>query len=136
MKALRECCIVVPGLLGISFAGAEQGVSPRPDLILQKVVEGMPKGDKQEIRMLVGVIEPGQRTVFHTHPYLVGLYVLEGTFTLEIEGQQPVTVNSGAAMVEPPNLKMTGHNRGTGTMKALLFYVSDPGAPFLHVVTE
>jgi quercetin dioxygenase-like cupin family protein len=136
MKALRECCIVVTGLLGISLASAEQGVSPRPDLILQKVVEGMPKGDKQEIRMLVGVIEPGQRTVFHTHPYPVGVYVLEGTFTLEIKGQQPVTVNSGDAIVEPPNLKMTGHNRGTGTMKALLFYVSDPGAPFLHMVTE
>jgi len=35
-------------------------------------------------------------------------------------------------MVEPPNVKMTGFNKSTtGPMKVVLFYVADPGTPFL-----
>ena len=53
--------------------------------------------------MLIGVIGPGQKAPFHTHPYPVGVYVLEGAFTLEVEPQAPVTIKAGEAMVEPPN---------------------------------
>jgi ABC-type uncharacterized transport system substrate-binding protein len=38
------------------------------------------------------------------------VYILEGAFTLEMEGRAPVTIKAGQAMVEPPNVKMTGHN--------------------------
>jgi hypothetical protein len=43
----------------------------------------------------------------------VTLYILEGAFTLELEGRAPVTIKAGEAMVEPPNVKMTGYNRST-----------------------
>ena len=135
MRALIAAGISVASIF-IASADAEEKVSPRPIVILQKVVEGMPKGDKQEIRMLIGVIEPGQKTPFHTHPYPVGVYVLEGTFTLEVEAQAPVIIKAGEATVEPPNSKMTGYNRGSGTMKALILYVSDPDAPFLKMLSD
>jgi hypothetical protein len=41
---------------------------------------------------------------------------------------------AGEAFIEPPNVKMTGYNRGSETMRALIFYVSGPEEPFLHVV--
>ena len=51
---------------------------------------------------------------------------------MEMEGRQPVTVKAGEGMVEPPNVKMTGFNKSTtGPMKVVLFYVADPGTPFL-----
>jgi quercetin dioxygenase-like cupin family protein len=39
----------------------------------------------------------------------VTVYVLEGAFTLDLEGQAPLTVKAGEAMVEPPNVNMTGY---------------------------
>ena len=60
MRALIAAGISVASIF-IASADAEEKVSPRPIVILQKVVEGIPKGDKQEIRMLIGVIEPGQK---------------------------------------------------------------------------
>jgi len=95
----------------------------------------MPKADRQEVKVLTAVIQPGQKTPFHTHRFPVTIYVLEGTFTLEMEGHPPVTVKAGESMVEPSNIKMTGYNRSTNEpMKVVIFYVSDPDAPFLDVV--
>ena len=49
-----------------------------------------------------------------------------------MEGRQPVTVKAGEGMVEPPNVKMTGFNKSaTEPMKVVIFYVADPGTPFL-----
>ncbi len=102
---------------------------------MTEIVRSMPKGEKQEIRVLTASINPGDRTVFHTHPFPVTLYILDGSFTLEVEGRPSVTISAGQAMVEPTDVKMTGFNRSqTQTMRAVIFYVSDPGAPFLHLM--
>lgn len=120
-----------------SFCIAGGNVSTRPVAILTEIVEHMPKAEKQEIRVLTASINPGDRTVFHTHPFPVTLFILEGAFTLEVEGHAPVTIKAGEAMVEPTDVKMTGYNRSsTETMRAVLFYVSDPDAPFLHLMAR
>lgn len=93
------------------------------------------KGEKQQIRVLTATLEPGDKTVFHTHRFPVTLYILEGAFTLELEGRSPVTIRAGEAMVEPPNVKMTGYNRSTTEpMRVITFYVSDPDTPFLDPI--
>jgi quercetin dioxygenase-like cupin family protein len=64
----------------------------------------------------------------------VTVYILEGAFTLELDGRAPITVKAGEAMVEPPNVKMTGYNRSaTEPLKVVIFYVSDPDTPFLDM---
>lgn len=114
-----------------SWATAGDGLA-KPELIRREVVQGMPKGDRQEIRVLTATFQPGDRTVFHTHRSPVTVYVLEGQFTLELEGRAPVMVRAGEAYVEPPHVRMTGFNRSTSQpLKVLIFYVSDPGTPFL-----
>ncbi|MBL6078842.1 cupin domain-containing protein [Belnapia sp. T18] len=106
--------------------------SARPNLVLREVVEGMPRGERQEVQVLTATIAPGQATVFHTHRFPVTVYVLEGAFTLEMEGREPVTVQAGGALVEPPHVRMTGYNRRADTpARVLIVYVSDPGTPFL-----
>ena len=63
------------------------------------------------------------------------VYVLEGEFTLELEGRAPVTVSTGHAYVEPPGVRMTGHNKSTtDPLRVVIFYVSETGMPFLHPV--
>jgi quercetin dioxygenase-like cupin family protein len=65
----------------------------------------------------------------------VAVYILEGAFTWEMEGRELVTVKAGQAMVEPPQVKMTGYNRSsTEPLRVVIFYVSDPDTPFLDAV--
>lgn len=123
--AFAAASILLPGA-----ATAQQG-SARPDLVLREAVEGMPRGERQEVTVLTATIAPGQATVFHTHRFPVTVYVLEGAFTLEMEGRETVTIRAGGAMVEPPNVRMTGHNRGAEPTRVVVFYVAEPGTPFL-----
>lgn len=106
-----------------------------PKLVLKESVLQMPRGDAQEVRVLTASFKPGDKTVFHTHRSPVTVYVLEGQFTLDIEGKPPVVVSTGQAFVEPPNLKMTGYNKSTtDALRVVIFYVSDPGTPFLDPI--
>ena len=121
-------------LLGAVTSAAAQGTAS-PQLLLREVLSGMPRGDKQEVRVLTAGFKPGDKTVFHTHRFPVIVYVLEGAFTLELEGRAPITVKAGEAMVEPPNVKMTGCNRSaTEPLRVLIVYTSDPDTPFLDLV--
>ena len=113
-------------------AAAHEGGLARPHLVLREAVQGMPRGETQEVRVLSATFQPGDRTVFHTHRSPVTVYVLEGQFTLELEGRAPVTVAAGQSYVEPPQVRMTGYNRSTTQpLRVVIFYVSEPGTPFL-----
>ena len=125
--------VLAAALLMAPTAFAQDRPLAKPDLVLQQLAEGMPRGERQEIRVMTATLQPGDRTPFHTHRSPVTAYVLEGAFTLELEGRETVTVKAGQAIVEPPNVKMTGYNRGAVPMKIVIFYVSDPGTPFLDV---
>jgi quercetin dioxygenase-like cupin family protein len=119
-------------LIGSAPMAQERGTAkPNPPLV-REIVKGMPRGENQEVRVLTATLKPGDKTPFHTHRFPVTVYVLEGTFTLELEGRGTVTVKAGQAMVEPPNVKMTGYNRSsTEPLRVVIFYVSDPDTPFL-----
>lgn len=75
-------------------APAQPGESylAKPNLILQQLLAGMPNGEKQEVRVLTATFKPGDKTVYHTHRFPVIVYVLEGTFTLELDGRAPIVV--------------------------------------------
>ena len=125
---------VVALVMSVPSMAQEQGTA-RPQLLLRELVQGMPKGERQEVRVLTASLKPGDKTVFHTHRFPVTVYILEGAFTLEMEGRESVTVKAGQAMVEPPNVKMTGYNRSsTEPLRVVIFYVSDPETPFLDPI--
>jgi quercetin dioxygenase-like cupin family protein len=115
-------------ILSASAHAQEPGFA-KPNLVLQQIVEGLPKDDKQAVRV------PGDKTVYHSHRFPVTVYVLEGAFTLELKDRRPLTVKAGEAMVEPPNVAMTGHNPSATEMtKVVVFYVSAPDTPFLDLL--
>lgn len=117
----------------LTSTAQQRGPEKPPPPLLSEIVQGMPKGEKQQVRVIVATLKPGETTPFHSHRFPVTVYVLEGTFTLEIEGRAPITATGGQAIVEPPHVKMTGYNRGTDAMRVVIFYVSDPDTPFLDV---
>src|SRR5690349_12053098 len=107
----------------------------RPSMVLQQVVEGLPTDDKQTVRVMTATFKPGDKTVYHTHRFPVTVYVLEGAFTLELDGRPPLTVKAGEALVEPPKVPMTGYNRSaTEETKVVIFYVSANDTPFLDMM--
>ena len=121
----------------VSPAMAQQHDVAKPNLVLQQIVEGLPKDDKQTVRILTASFKPGDRTVYHTHRFPVTVYVVEGAFTLELEGRPPLTVKAGEATVEPANVAMTGYNRSaTETTRVVIFYVSTNDTPFLDMLSH
>ncbi len=117
------------------IAVAQERSVVKPQLLLSEIVQGMPKGERQDVRVLTASFQPGDKTMFHTHPFPVTVYVLEGAFTSEMEGREPVTVKAGQAMLMPPHVKMTGYNRSsTEPLRLVIFSVSDPNTPFLDPV--
>ena len=130
---MRQLLIAVVASLGATSPFAQE--LAKPDLLVREIVQGMPKSDKQEVRVLTATIQPGGKTPFHTHRFPVTVYILEGTFTLELEGRQPVVLKAGESFIEPPNVKMTGYNKSPNEpMRVVIFYVSDPDTPFLDMV--
>ncbi len=134
---MRSSMIITVSLVAWAISGpsiAQEPAKPPPPL-LREIVQGMPTGERQEVRVLTATVKPGDKTPFHTHRFPVTVYVLEGEFTLEMEGRAPVTLKVGQAMVEPPHVKMTGYNRNsTEPVRVVIFYVSDPDTPFLDAV--
>ena len=120
--------------VSLAAMAQEPGVV-KPQLLLSEIVQGMPKGDRQEVRVLTVIFQPRDKTMFHTHRFPVTVYILEGTFTMEMEGRKPVTAKAGQAIMMPPQVKMTGYNRSSkDPLRVVIFYVSDPGTPFLDAI--
>src|SRR3981081_2457581 len=101
------CSTIAAAMLGLATAAHADGLA-KPQLALRQTVEAMPTGQKQEVRVLTATFEPGDRTVTHTHRFPVTVYVLEGAFTLELDGREPIVVKAGNALLEPPLLQMIG----------------------------
>jgi quercetin dioxygenase-like cupin family protein len=130
---------LTPACLLLAFlslpAQAEVSGLAKPDLVLQQIVEGLPSDARQTVRVLTATFKPGDRTVYHTHRFPVTVYVLEGAFTLDLKDRPPLTVRAGEAMVEPPNVAMTGYNpSATEPTRVVIFYVSTPDTPFLDLL--
>ena len=125
--------VILAAALGGSATAQHSGFA-KPDMILQQTIEGLPRDEKQFVRVMTATFKPGDKTVTHTHRFPVTVYVLEGAFTLELKGEAPIVVKAGEALVEPPNVEMTGYNRSTmEPTKVVIFYVSTPNTPFLDM---
>ena len=134
-KSMMASAVLAASFINSVAMTQEKGTAKPDPPLVREIVQGMPRGEKQEVRVLTATLKPGDKTPFHTHRFPVTVYVLEGTFTLELEDRGTVTVKAGQAMVEPPNVKMTGYNRSsTEPTRVVIFYVSDPDTPFFDLV--
>ena len=135
MKSLILLSLLVTFGATCGPALADEAAVVKPNLVLQQLVHGLPQGGESEIRVMTATFHTGDTTPVHTHGFPVTVYVIEGEFTAEMEGQAPITIRAGEAMIEPPNTVMTGLSRAaTGDTKVVVFYVSTAGAPFLNPV--
>jgi hypothetical protein len=60
-RSLTFTCALA-GSLVCCPAFAQDSAVAKPDLLLRGIVSGMPKGDKQEVRVFSATLNPGDRT--------------------------------------------------------------------------
>lgn len=132
MKSLMLWATLAAFAASCGSALADEAAVVKPNLVLQQLVQGLPQGSESEIRVMTATFHAGDKTPVHTHDFPVTVYVIEGEFTAEMEGQAPITIRAGEAMIEPPNTVMTGLSlSAAGDTRVVVFYVSTAGAPFL-----
>lgn len=115
--------------VGVTRSAQDSGMAKLMPLH-REVVSTMPTGSQQEIRVLMATLMPGDVTPYHSHRFPVTVHMLEGVFTLHLDGRDKVTVAAGQVFVEPSGVNMTGSNEGDVPARMALFYVCDPDAPF------
>jgi quercetin dioxygenase-like cupin family protein len=127
---------MIAGLtVGVTRSAQEDGMAKLTPLH-REVVQGMPRLAEQEVRVLLANLLPGDVTPYHSHRFPVTVFVLEGTFTLALDGRQPVEIEAGQVFVEPAHINMTGFNNGDVPVRTALFYVCEPGASFADPIPE
>jgi quercetin dioxygenase-like cupin family protein len=115
--------------VGVTRSAQDSGLAKLTPLH-RETVQGMPVAQDQEIRVLFASLLPGDVTPYHWHRHPVTVYMLEGTFTLELDGCNPVNIEAGQVFVEPSSVNMTGRNNGDVPARMALFYVCEPDEPF------
>lgn len=127
---------MIAGLtVGLTRSAQESGMAKLTPLH-REVVGGMPIVPEQEIRVLHSTLLPGDVTPYHSHLFPVTVYILEGTFTLELDGREPIAVKAGEVFVEPAGVNMTGFNRGDVPARMVIFYACAPDTPFADPVNK
>ena len=104
---MNKCIILVSSLffLGIgSYAASAHGAGQ--EKVTPLIQQELPEFAGHKVQLITVEYLPGQSTPPHEHPGSVIAYVLEGSFTSQLEGQEPVTYHKGQYWYEPPH---TGH---------------------------
>jgi quercetin dioxygenase-like cupin family protein len=135
MHKTMEVGQAISGLaVGVTTSARETGAA-KLTALHREMLHSMPRGEAQEVRILFAALDPGDRTPRHSHRFPVTVYMLEGTFTLELDGREPVHVAAGEVFIEPAQIAMTGRNLDPeAPARMVLFYVSDPDTPFADPV--
>jgi quercetin dioxygenase-like cupin family protein len=106
----------------------QPATTPSP-YILKEAMPDFPKGERLEARVRPITLQPGMGD-WHTHPTPIVIYVLEGTFAVEIKDKGVTHVKAGEAVLEQPNVVLRGGNLGQTQTKVIVFQVASPEAPF------
>jgi quercetin dioxygenase-like cupin family protein len=74
-------------------------------------------------------VEPGVVVGRHTHPGIESGYLLEGTQTLPIQGQQTLSLKAGDFWQIPPETPHAGGPASDTKIRVLITYVVEKGKP-------
>ncbi|MCS3800997.1 cupin domain-containing protein [Niastella sp. OAS944] len=76
-------------------------------------------------------IAPGVLAPNHSHPGEEIIYVLEGTFVYEIEGEAPKTLKAGDVLFVPAGKVHSAKNIGNTNAAELATYIVEKGKPLV-----
>ena len=132
MKKTRVVTILVliaaSGLV-LHLARAQQVGSRRTDL--QRHDLSIPGREVVQVRT---ELDPGAVAPRHTHPGEEIIYVLEGSWEYQVEGQPSKTLKSGDVLFIPAGAIHSAKNVGSVKGSELGTYIVEKGKPLITVV--
>ncbi|MFQ5565463.1 MAG: cupin domain-containing protein [Paracoccaceae bacterium] len=128
---------LVAAVAAFSFVGAQGAAAHEAEPIVESLsnmpLAGIAGKEANVVRFTVG---PGWSIGNHSHPGHIFVYMLEGSISIDVDGQPAQVLKPGDLVYEIANLNMTGSNvSSTHGAKILVFQVGDVGQP-LTVMAE
>jgi quercetin dioxygenase-like cupin family protein len=127
MKSLAMLGIMLLGVAPLS----DQVAYAQPQSQIQRKVLLQQDLNFPGLQMVTTLVEipVGVREVRHTHPGVLGIYVLEGTITVEHEGRPPTTYKAGDSLHINAGKVHLGINAGDVPVKLVATLVAEKGKP-------
>ena len=124
-RAAIVAVAVFVGAAGIQALNAQQAPAVKRSILLKQdsTVPG------REVVMAMVELPPGSQEGRHTHPAEAYVFVLEGTITLENEGQPTATLKAGDVFFVAPGKIHQAINNGKATAKLAAVFVVEKGKP-------
>ena len=130
-RALLLSAVLVAGGIaaGITLDRVAFAQQPAPSIkrtVLQRADD--PGSAKYEAVMAIAEIPPGGTSGRHTHPGIELAYVLDGSLTLQHEGEAPKSYKTGDAM-QNVGVIHNATNTGKKPVRILAVYIVEKGKP-------
>jgi quercetin dioxygenase-like cupin family protein len=117
--------VAVVGMAGALVLSAQQAPVIKRTIVLK---QDLSIPDREGVMALVE-LPPGSAEGRHTHPAEVFAFVLEGTISLENEGNPTVTLKAGDVLHIAPGKIHQAINNGSVTAKLAAVFVAEKGKP-------
>jgi quercetin dioxygenase-like cupin family protein len=123
--AIAAALAVVSGIAGIRGLSAQPAPSVKRTVLLKQdtTVAG------REAVMATVELPPGSTEGRHTHFAEVYAFVLEGTPTLDVEGQPTRVLKAGDVFTIAPGLVHEGSNKSSAPAKLSVVFFAEKGKP-------
>jgi quercetin dioxygenase-like cupin family protein len=115
--------VVVVGMGGGLILEAQQAPAVKRNIVLK---ENMSLPDREGVMALVE-LPPGSEEGRHTHPAEVFAFVLEGTISLENEGNPTATLKAGDVFHVLPGKVHQAINNGSVTARLAAVFIAEKG---------
>ena len=109
-----------------TFVAVSQAQAPG---IKRTLLQKIDVGDNREVILGMAEIAPGGATGRHTHFGVETGYIMEGSASMEIEGEPPKLLKAGDSYVIPAGKVHDAKAVGDGPSKVLATYVVEKGKP-------
>ena len=124
--ALTAAALFAASIPTLHVASAQQVGTYRTEL--QRHDLSAPGREVIQVRV---ELDPGTVAPSHRHPGEEIIYVLEGTWEYQLEGNAPVTLEAGEAFFIPAGTIHAAKNVGTGNAAELATYIVEKGKPLV-----
>jgi quercetin dioxygenase-like cupin family protein len=125
-RTLALAALVIATGLALDVAQAQFPGLKRTDLMRRDL--SAPGREVVQVRV---DFPPGLAAARHSHPGEELVYVIEGTFEYQLEGEPAVTLKAGDVLFIPAGKNHTAKNVGSGTGAELATYIVEKGKPIV-----
>jgi len=112
-----------------AFTAVADAQAPAAPAIKRSILQRFDLGTDREVVTAIAEIPPGMAAGRHYHPGPETSYVVEGSASLEVEGEVPRVVRAGDSFAIPAGKIHDAHVVGDKPVKVLATYIIEKGKP-------